>query len=57
MSIVTYNDQDFDFEKIFHFMDKDLINTIPRTGKTDQEFLDSYLTAHEEKHGERFTVS
>ncbi|MEO8802594.1 MAG: hypothetical protein ABI304_08320 [Rudaea sp.] len=56
MSTVTYNDQDVDFEEVLHFMDKDLSNAIRDTLMTDQEFFDSYLTAHEEKHGERFVV-
>jgi hypothetical protein len=56
MSTVTYNDQDFDFETVFHSMDKDLTTAIQGTVETDQEFFDTYLAAHAEKHGERFIV-
>ena len=57
MRTVTYNDQDFDFETAFQSMDKELTSAIQGTVATDQEFFDSYLTAHAVKYGERFTVS
>jgi hypothetical protein len=56
MSKITYNDQDFDFDTVRRSMDKDLTDAIEGTVETDQEFFDTYLAAHEAKHGERFTV-
>ena len=56
MSIVTYNDPDFDFDTVFESMDKELTGAIQGTVDTDQKFFDIYLAAHAQKHGERFTV-
>jgi hypothetical protein len=56
MSTISYNDQDFDFETVFQSMDKELTSAIQGTVETDQEFFDTYLAAHAQKHGELFTV-
>lgn len=56
MSIVTCNDQDFDFETVSHSKVKDLTNAIQSTVETDREFLDTNLAAHPQSHGGRFSV-
>jgi len=56
MSTVTYDDQTFDIDEVRDRMDPDLIAQIEGTVDTDQDFFESYLIAHNEKYGKRFTV-
>ena len=56
MSIVTYDDRNFDFDTVFQSTDKELTSPIQGTVDTDRKFFDIYLAAHAQKHGERFTV-
>ncbi len=56
MSKVTYNDQSFDMEELRARMDKDIVSELELDSDADQDFFDSYLIAHEKKHGKRFTV-
>lgn len=56
MSKVTYNDQSFDMEELRAKMDKDILAELEVDSEVDQDFLDSYLIAHEKKHGERFSI-
>lgn len=56
MGKVTYNGQSFDMEELRHAMDKDVLAQLDADSPTDQDFFDSYLIAHEKKHGETFSV-
>lgn len=57
MGKVTYDGQSFDMEELRRGMDKDVVAELDAESATDQDFFDSYLIAHEKKHGERFSVS
>ncbi len=57
MGKITYDGQSFDMEELRRGMDPDLIADLDAESPTDQDFFDSYLIAHEKKHGERFSVS
>ena len=56
MCTVTYDDQGFDFEALFHSMDKDLTSAIQGMVQRIQEIFDTYRIAHAEKYGEGFTA-
>ena len=56
MGKVTYDGQSFDMEELRRGMDQDLIADLDAESPIDQDFFDSYLIAHEKKHGERFSV-
>jgi hypothetical protein len=57
MGKITYDGQSFDMEELRRGMDHDLVADLDAESPTDQDFFDSYLIAHEKKHGERFSVS
>lgn len=57
MAKVNYDGQSFDMEELRRAMDRDVIAELDANSPTDQDFFDSYLIAHEKKHGERFSVS
>lgn len=57
MKKIVYEDQEFDMAALRQQMDRDLADRIEGTVETDQEFFDTYLIAHQERYGERFTVS
>lgn len=57
MGKITYDGQSFDMEELRRGMDKDVVAELDAESSTDQDFFDSYLIAHEKKHGERFSVS
>jgi hypothetical protein len=56
MAKITYDGQSFDMEELRRGMDRDLMADLDTESATDQDFFDSYLIAHEKKHGERFSV-
>ena len=56
MSKITYDGQDFDIETLRARMDKDVVAELDADSSTDQDFFDSYLIAHQNKHGERFSI-
>lgn len=56
MSKVNYDGRSFDMEELRRAMDKDVVAELDAESPSDQDFFDSYLIAHEKKHGERFTV-
>jgi hypothetical protein len=55
MGKIIYDDKDYELESLRERMDKDLVGKID-SSFSDQEFFDTYLTAHNEKYGERFVV-
>jgi len=55
MSKITYDGKNYELESLRERMDEDLAGKID-SSFNDQEFFDSYLAAHNEKYGERFTV-
>ena len=58
MSMVTYNDESFDFNEIKDRMDGDLSSELQaNTYASEQDFFDAYVAAHAEKFGQRFVVS
>jgi hypothetical protein len=57
MGKISYDGQSFDMEELRRGMDHDLVADLDAESPTDQDFFDSYLIAHEKKHGERFSVS
>ena len=56
MATVTYDGKSFEMEDLRLAMDKDVLAQLDTGFPTDQQFFDSYLIAHEKKHGERFSV-
>ncbi len=56
MGKINYDGQSFDMEELRRRMDKDVMADLDAESATDQDFFDSYLIAHENKHGERFSV-
>ena len=56
MCTVTYDDQDFDFEGLFHSLDKYLTSMIQGMVERIQEPFDTYRIAHAEKYDEGFTA-
>jgi len=55
MGKIIYDDKNYELESLRERMDKDLVGKID-SSFSDQEFFDTYLTAHNEKYGERFVV-
>jgi hypothetical protein len=56
MAKIVYEGNNYELESLRQRMDDDLIGEI-NGSFSDQEFFDSYLIAHNEKYGERFSVS
>lgn len=57
MSKVTYDGKSFEMDDLRLAMDKDVVEQMDTGSPTDQDFFDSYLIAHEKKHGERFAFT
>ncbi len=57
MSKITYDDQTYDLNEIRHQLDTSLTEKMEDSYDSDQDFFDSYLIAHTEKYGSRFSVS
>lgn len=56
MGKIVYDGTHYELESLRERMDDDLIADIDGSF-SDQEFFDSYLLAHNEKYGERFSVT
>lgn len=57
MSNVNYNGQVINLEAARMLMDDEICEQIHGTVETEQEFMDSYAAAHEEKFGEAFAFN
>lgn len=59
MSTVILNDRTIDFDAAVMLMDDEIREDIHSklAPCTDQEFIDAYASAHEEKYGEEFQVA
>lgn len=59
MSAVILNDRTIDFDAAVMLMDDEIREDIHSklAPCTDQEFIDAYASAHEEKYGEEFQVA
>ena len=55
---VSYNNDQVDFDECVQFMDDEIREKLHMEigGCTEQEFLDGYCKAHEEKYGEDFAI-
>jgi hypothetical protein len=56
MGKIIYDGESYELEAMRERMDNDLIGDIDGSFG-DQKFFDSYLVAHNEKYGERFSVT
>jgi hypothetical protein len=56
---VTLNNQEFDFDSVLILMDFELCEYLNNciAPCTDQEFVDAYCIAHEEKYDQGFVVN
>ena len=54
MNAVTYNGKTIDLDAARMLMDDELCEVIHGTVETEQEFIDAYAAAHEEKCGTEF---
>jgi hypothetical protein len=54
MNAVTFEGRTIDLTAARQLMDDELCEAIHGTVDTEQEFLDAYVKAHEEKFGEAF---
>lgn len=57
MTKVTYNGQEIDMAAARQLMDDEICEQIHGTVDTDQEFMDAYAVAHEEKFGAEFAFN
>ena len=57
MNSVTYNGNTIDLDAARQLMDDDLCAAIHGTVDTEQEFMDAYAKAHEEKYGAEFVFA
>lgn len=57
MTKVTLNGAEFDMDVVANYMDDELRESLHGSYGTDQDFLDAYAAAHEERFGEVFTVN
>jgi hypothetical protein len=54
MSTVNYNGKTINMDAARNLMDDELCEAVHGTVDTDQEFMDAYAKAHEEKYGVAF---
>ncbi len=52
--LVIINGQSIDFDAVRNLMDDEICEAIHGTVDTEQEFVDAYLVAHEQKFGAPF---
>ena len=57
MSTVNYQGREIDLSAARELMDDDLCQQIHGTVTTDQEFMNAYAAAHQEKFGEPFAFN
>lgn len=57
MSKVNYNGEVIDMAAARMLMDDEICEQIHGTVETEQEFMDAYAEAHEEKFGEEFAFN
>jgi hypothetical protein len=59
MKTVTVNEQEFDFDAVVNLMDDDIREQLhaDMAPCEDQDFVDAYTIAHQEKFGEEFVVN
>lgn len=53
---IMHEGRSYDFQEIRRQMDADLANGIEAETDDDQDFFNTYLIAHAEKYGEKFSV-
>jgi hypothetical protein len=57
MNSVNYNGKTIDLDAARVLMDDELCEVIHGTVDTEQEFMDAYAKAHEEKYGVKFVFA
>lgn len=57
MNAVTYNGKTIDLDAARQLMDDEICEVIHGTVDTEQEFMDAYAKAHEEKYGTEFVFA